>query len=370
MLLLLSTALAADPIVWADIHGEDYEPRESTDPAIRVLSWPFCPATPTGCGPGSYLWVELGVSIDAYVARRNHGHDSIRNIVDTTSEDLLPLVDALNDWFERNNITSDAEKVATSQGLLQAVSYGYDKDTGWTEYPKFGLEYLVDEQGDCDDAAIANGVVLSELGYEVWFVKWRNPANPTEGGHMSTAITRTGDLVNWAPPAGSVLVKGPEGALLHADATGTIGGCTNRCTDLGWNQWTSDKNLVETEVVRVDAHDLDERLGLMAWDNDGHFFPDRPDRDRRGEDLDELDEGDWEERTRRRLKKMGEEDPDAVVRVLKRVQVEAVPDRVLYGLSGAIGLGLLGFIGLSWSVRTRRKARAEQLKRARERQRF
>ena len=84
----------------------------------------------------------------------------------------------------------------------------------------------------------------------------------------------------------------------------------------------------------------------------------------------DLDEGDWEDRTKRRLKKMGEEDPDAVVRVLKRIQVEAVPDRVLYGLSAAIGLGLLGFIGLSWSVHTRRKARAERLKRARERQRF
>lgn len=369
MILLLGTALATNAIEWADIHGKDYEPRDSTDPAIRVLSWPFCPSTKAGCTEG-YLWVELGVSIDAYVARRNDGHDSVRAIVDTTTQDLAPLVQALSDYFEREGISSDAQKVATSQGLLQAVSYGYDRETGWTEYPKFGLEFLVDEQGDCDDAAIANGVLLSELGYEVWFVKWRDPANPTEGGHMSTALTPTGDLAQVSLPPGSIMVAGPEGALLHADATGTIGGCTQGCTDLGWNEWTTQRGLKETEVVRVSAPDLDERLGLLAWDNDGNFFPDRQQRDRRGADLEDLDEGDWEERTRRRLKKMGEEEPEAILEVLRRVQVEPVPDTVLYGLSAALGLGLLGFAGFAWSLRQKRRAKAERLRREREAQRY
>ena len=369
MILLVGTALATKAIEWADIHGRDYQPRESTDPAIRVLAWPFCPALPSGCDDG-YLWVELGVSLDAYVARRNDGHGSIRTIVDTTTQDLAPLVLALKDYFEREGITSDAQRVATSQGLIQAVSYGYDRDTGWTEYPKFGLEFLVDEQGDCDDAAIANSVLLSELGYEVWFVKWRDPANPTEGGHMSTALTPTGDLAQRQPPAGSAMVAGPEGELLHADATGTIGGCTSGCTDLGWNEWTTQRGLKETEVVRASDPDLDERMGLLAWDNDGHLFPDRQERDRRGEGLEDLDEGDWEERTRRRLKKMGEEEPDQVLKVLRRVEVEPVPDRVLYGLSAVLGLGLVGFAAFAWSLHQKRRAKAERLRREREAQKY
>ncbi len=362
---MMQAAMATGAIEWAEIHSEPFEQRDSTDPALRVLSWPFCPATTEGCG-ASYLWVEMGVSLDAYVARRNHGHDSVREIVDTTTSDLAPLVDALEDYFEREGIRSDSEKVATSQGLLQAVSYGFDRETGWTEYPKFGLEFLVDEQGDCDDAAIAHGVLLTELGYEAWFVRWRNATDPLKSGHMSTALTPTGDLASVTLPPGSVLVRGPEGSLLHADATGVIGGCTEGCTDLGWNEWHQ-RNLQETEVVRVGAEDLDERLGLLAWDNDGHLFPDRSPRDRRGDELEDLDEGDWEDRTRQRLKRMGEDEPEEILRT---VRFEPLPNRVLYGLSGALGTGLMILAGLAWTTHTRRRAKAEKLKRERDAQRF
>src|SRR5262249_51279282 len=141
------------------------------------------------------------------------------------------------------------------------------------DYPKFGLEFLGDQQGDCDDAAITAGILLDGLGYEGWFVLWR-PRNPAQAGHLSTAVTPDrGDLAAFQLPQDSHWVPGPAGErLLHVDATGSSTGCGRAWTDcggVGFNEWHK-KGLEPAAVVRVAAPDLEAKIPLHAWDNDGH----------------------------------------------------------------------------------------------------
>src|SRR5262249_20319734 len=147
-------------------------------------------------------------------------HDSIVRIVQTTVADLAPLTAALSQHFARQGVRSDRQRIAFVQGLVEGVHYGDDADTGWTDYPKFGVEFLADQLGDCDDAAIAAGVLLDGLGYDGWFVLWR-ARDPGQPGHLSTAVTPDrGDLAALQLPPES-WIAGPAGRLLHVDATGS-----------------------------------------------------------------------------------------------------------------------------------------------------
>ena len=374
-----ATALASGQAIhWARIYHDDqiHEPDASGTTGVRILSWPFCPSYRDRCT--DYAWVTMGVSLDAYSARRNGAHDSIQEIVGTSHTDLAPLARALEQLFTDRGITSPAERLGYVQGLVQAVQYAKDSSTGFTEYPKYAVEFLVDEQGDCDDAAVAASGLMRQLGYETWYVLWRSAGGGE--GHISTAVSRSGDLASVQPPAGSRLVTVPTTGeqLLHVDATGVIGGCTGRCTSLGWNEWHSHSPpLSESVVVRADDPTLDKLLGLSAWRNDGTAFPDRKHRDNRPgtpepsgeEDLDQppdervsqQEDDAWEDATLRRLRFLGEDEQSAqtYLRVRRSDPVGAGTWWLITAVSIA---GLLAAAFTTWQARQRRLALAAKAK--------
>jgi hypothetical protein len=386
-LVLPSPALAeGQALQWARVYHDDqvHEPDDSGTTGVRILSWPFCPTYQDRCS--DYAWVTMGVSLDAYSARRNGSHDSIQEIVSTSHSDLAPLARALEQLFADKGITSPAHKLGYVQGMVQAVQYAKDSSTGFTEYPKYAVEFFVDEQGDCDDAAVAASGLMRQLGYETWYVLWRSSTGGE--GHISTAVSRGGDLASVKPPAGSslVTVPGTGQKLLHVDATGVIGGCTGRCTSLGWNEWHSHSPpLTESVVVRADSQDLDSSLGLAAWRNDGTLFPDRKHRDRRqgsdepqgAEDLDappdervaDQDDEAWEDTTLRRLRFLGEDEDSAktYLKVRRRDPVGAGTWWLITALCLA-GLGAAGIT--SWQARQRRLALAAKRKAKRDAEEF
>jgi hypothetical protein len=386
-LVLPSPALAeGQALQWARVYHDDqvHEPDDSGTTGVRILSWPFCPTYQDRCS--DYAWVTMGVSLDAYSARRNGSHDSIQEIVSTSHSDLAPLARALEQLFADKGITSPAHKLGYVQGMVQAVQYAKDSSTGFTEYPKYAVEFFVDEQGDCDDAAVAASGLMRQLGYETWYVLWRSSTGGE--GHISTAVSRGGDLASVKPPAGSslVTVPGTGQKLLHVDATGVIGGCTGRCTSLGWNEWHSHSPpLTESVVVRADSQDLDSSLGLAAWRNDGTLFPDRKHRDRRqgsdepqgAEDLDvppdervaDQDDEAWEDTTLRRLRFLGEDEDSAktYLKVRRRDHVGAGTWWLITALCLA-GLGAAGIT--SWQARQRRLALAAKRKAKRDAEEF
>ncbi len=61
---------------------------------------------------------------------------------------------------------SDYDMVKNIIFFVQNLNYVDDKvGTGYDEYPKFPLESLADEGGDCEDSAILLASLLRELGY-------------------------------------------------------------------------------------------------------------------------------------------------------------------------------------------------------------
>lgn len=260
--------------------GQSHLATASSDPALVTRSWAFCPADRMPCAPAELAWVQLGISIDLYSQRRNDPHDSIARILATSNQDVAPLATALSEHFQRRGVTSDAQRVAFVQGMVQGVLYEFDANTGWTDYPKFILEFLVDQQGDCDDTAITTTLLLQALGYESWFVLW----DSADSGHLSTAITPDrGDLKDVEPPADSQWVEADGHRLLHVDATGAPTGCGQawvNCGGLGFNEWYK-QGMELVKVVRANDPDLEEKLPLTAWSNGGFKHPDRQFVDRR-----------------------------------------------------------------------------------------
>jgi|GEM_PF-5806429 len=326
------------------------------DSFLLNRTWPFCPTDRIPCSAKNLAWVEVGISVDVYSQRRNDAHDSIVRIVGTTLADFAPLIAALREHFEHQDIRSDIQRVAFVQGLIEGVHYGDDADTGWTDYPKFGIEFLADQMGDCDDAAIAAGGLLDGLGYDGWFVLWqaRDPGQP---GHLSTAVTPgQGNLADIQLPPES-WIAGPEGRLLHVDATGTPSGCGQAWTDcgrVGVNEW-NEKGLVVTAVDRVTDPELEARIPLKAWDNDGHVQK-RTDRRAseqaiRDEVMTRYDQG---RRLRERLRRLGLEPPQ-IERYLhpRWYQVPIL----LWSYVSLCG-GLAG--ALTWTAWRRRRARLQR----------
>jgi hypothetical protein len=335
-----------------------------TDPALIDLAFPFCPTDRVPCSEEKLAWVQLRISIDTYSARRNDPHDSIGAILAVTREDIKPLVDALEDHFATRQVSSDVARVSFVQGLVQATNYEKDLETGWTDYPKFGIEFLVDEQGDCDDAAILNTLLLDTLGYKSYFVYWEG----TPSDHLSTAIDPDqGDLHDFTPPPGSLWIESPQlPRLLHVDGTGTPGGCGNArisCASLGFNEWHQHGLKVRTVVLANDP-DLESRLPLSAWNNGGLDRPNRKLVDRRRASQEEIHEEvfDVEKRAgrmRQRLEGLGIKKARAAVYLRRR------RDPITFYSVLVLCFGFFTVLGsLSWLRRRRRMQRVIE-KRAR-----
>ena len=354
----LGSAAIHDVQIFDDGRAHGLAVRNSGEGDVQ-LAWTFCPSDRLPCREDGLAWIEMKVRFDAYSARRNDPHESIRSIVDQTRSDFAPIVTALKQHFASNDVHSDVARVAFVQGLVQAVQYEYDDSTGWTDYPKFGMELLVDEQGDCDDAAIAAAVLLHDLGYEVWFVLWdRSEGN----GHLSTAVRpERGDLREAAPPAGSRWVLAGDGTkLLHVDATGSKVGCGQAgvgCAALGWNKWHL-QNLVPVSLARPDDPDLEQQIPVSAWANGGRDRPDRKTVDRRSSDSDEIERdlavrADLDARNRARLQSFGIPEEHVAAYLQSRATADAmyVPTVVF------CSAGLVLFVWISWRRRRDRRQR-------------
>jgi len=83
----------------------------------------------------------------------------------TDDEYLAGLAGKFKEAAEKENY-SDFDMVKNIIFFVQSLNYVDDKvGTGYDEYPKFPLETLADEGGDCEDSAILLASLLRELGY-------------------------------------------------------------------------------------------------------------------------------------------------------------------------------------------------------------
>lgn len=76
---------------------------------------------------------------------------------------------------------SDADNVLNVIAFVQSLPYIKDTDsTIYDEYPRYPIETLVNNGGDCEDTAILAAAMLNEMGYGVVLI------NPP--GHMAVGV--------------------------------------------------------------------------------------------------------------------------------------------------------------------------------------
>lgn len=134
----------------------------------------------------SYSW-KLTIPQSLYSYYRSQPHD--RSKLTTYKEYVIsskdkPYLDALlkklKESGERKGY-SDAENVMNVVAFVQALPYFKDNaSTIYDEYPRYPVETLVDNGGDCEDTAILTAAFLKEMGYGVVLL------NPPQ--HMAVGV--------------------------------------------------------------------------------------------------------------------------------------------------------------------------------------
>jgi hypothetical protein len=129
----------------------------------RSYAWSF--------GGYEYTW-NLTISKSSYDFYKSRPHDQhehyeIYAMSDYDRTYLDSLVDKLRGAAERNGF-SEYESVMMVIAFVQSLPYTYDNvSTGYDEYPRYPIETLVDNGGDCEDTSILTAALLHEMGYDV-----------------------------------------------------------------------------------------------------------------------------------------------------------------------------------------------------------
>ena len=120
-------------------------------------------------GKGAWTY-DMKIPKSAYDNYKTVDRKKIRDysyyVTDPSDDEYLAgLADKFKEAAEKES-HSDLDMVKNIIFFVQNLEYVDDKvGTGYDEYPKFPLETLADEGGDCEDSAILLASLLRELGY-------------------------------------------------------------------------------------------------------------------------------------------------------------------------------------------------------------
>ncbi|MBP2201993.1 hypothetical protein J3E07_001433 [Methanococcus voltae] len=94
------------------------------------------------------------------------------------------LSNKFNNIAIENNY-SEYDTVLLITTFVQSLKYTSDNvTTGYDEYPRYPVETLVDEGGDCEDTSIIISAILNDLGYDVMVIEFKD--------HMGVAVKCNG----------------------------------------------------------------------------------------------------------------------------------------------------------------------------------
>ncbi len=116
----------------------------------------------------------------------------------TTTEDyyVRSLADKLNQTANDQGYSS-YDKVSFVLAFVQSLPYTSDNvTTGYNEYPRFPIETLVDDGGDCEDTSILFATITLIMGYGTVYI---NPPDHYAVGILGDGLHGT----SWEYPQGS-----------------------------------------------------------------------------------------------------------------------------------------------------------------------
>jgi predicted transglutaminase-like cysteine proteinase len=92
---------------------------------------------------------------------------------------------------------SERDTVEFASAFVQSLSYETDiSGTGYSDYPKFPIETLVEQAGDCEDSAILLSSLLTQLGFDTVMLYF--PRTSGRGAHWSLGVSVRGAYgTNW-----------------------------------------------------------------------------------------------------------------------------------------------------------------------------
>ncbi len=152
---------------------------ETTQYYNRTFAWDY--------NGDHWVW-NLSISVALYEAYKAVPDSTrIRNgpagydLMTTTKDQFLQaLAEKLNETANQQDYGS-SDKINFVLAFVQSIPYSLDLNTtGYEEYPRFPIEVLVDQTGDCDCKAILFGTLALLMGYEAVYI------NPTD--HFAVGV--------------------------------------------------------------------------------------------------------------------------------------------------------------------------------------
>jgi hypothetical protein len=128
--------------------------------------------------------------------RTSNGADGYGFLTTTNDYYIRALAQKLNETATSMGY-STYDQVSFVLSFVQSLTYTSDSvTTGYDEYPRFPVETLVDEGGDCEDTSILFATLTLILGYGTVYI---NPPN-----HYAVGILEEGLIgTYWTYPEGS-----------------------------------------------------------------------------------------------------------------------------------------------------------------------
>ena len=123
----------------------------------------------------TWTW-DISIPKKLYEYYKNKPHNREENYAQYALSDYdRPYLDSMINGFKKTAEEegfSDYDTVMFIVSFVQSLKYTSDKvTTGYDEYPRYPIETLVDNGGDCEDTAILTAALLHELGYGVVLIE-------------------------------------------------------------------------------------------------------------------------------------------------------------------------------------------------------
>lgn len=105
------------------------------------------------------------------------------------------IVSNFEAYGERNDQT-ERQIIEHMMSFVQNIEYTKDlRGTGWNEYPKYPIETLVEQEGDCEDTSILMADLLRRYGYGTKLISATSEMTDGDaGGHMAVGIKGNEDV--------------------------------------------------------------------------------------------------------------------------------------------------------------------------------
>lgn len=109
------------------------------------------------------------------------------------------LIDSIVSTFEeygRNHSHTDRQVIEHMMSFVQNLKYTTDiRGTGFNDYPKYPIETLVEQEGDCEDTSILMANLLRSFGYGTKLIyATADMTDGDAGGHMAVGIKGDDDV--------------------------------------------------------------------------------------------------------------------------------------------------------------------------------